>query len=117
MGEQIDYQLGSSDETVYAFREERCLGHNISECARAALAAPPRVCDVNTLESLTDFVEKTILTSDLLKDAHRIVKNIVVASVRTALAIAYEPANLKDADSEIRDECNRQEQGENNGSK
>lgn len=46
MGEQIDYQLGSSDETVYAFRHERCLGHNISECARAAISAPPRNCDI-----------------------------------------------------------------------
>lgn len=45
MGEQIDCQLGSSDETVYAFRHERCLAHNISECARAALAAPARNCD------------------------------------------------------------------------
>ena len=59
---------------------------------RAALAAPPRVCDVNTLESLSDFVEKTILTSDLLKHAPEIVKRIVMASVRTALSIAYEPA-------------------------
>ena len=48
MGEQIDYQLGSSEETVYAFRNERCLAHNISECARAALSAPPRNCDVGT---------------------------------------------------------------------
>jgi len=45
MGEQIDCQLGSSDATVYAFRHERCLAHNISECARAALAAPARNCD------------------------------------------------------------------------
>lgn len=45
MGEQIDCQLGSSDETVYAFRHERCLAHNISECARAALSEPPRNCD------------------------------------------------------------------------
>ena len=44
-GEQIDCQLGSSDETVYAFRHERCLAHNISECARAALSAPTRNCD------------------------------------------------------------------------
>ena len=50
MGEQIDYQLGSSDESVYAFRQERCLGHNISECARSALSAPPRNCDVGTAE-------------------------------------------------------------------
>ena len=48
MGEQIDHQLGSSEETVYAFRHERCLAHNISECARAALSAPPRNCDVGT---------------------------------------------------------------------
>lgn len=89
----------------------------IHDIAESALAAPPRVCDVNTLESLTDFVEKTILTSDLLKDAHGIAKSIAVASVRTALTIAYEPAALKNAASEIRDECNRQEQGENNGSK
>lgn len=58
----------------------------------SAIAAPPRVCDVNTLESLSDFVEKTILTSDLLKDAPEIVKRIVMASVRTALSVAYEPA-------------------------
>ena len=37
MAEQIDYQLGSYEETVYAFRNERCIAHNISECARAAL--------------------------------------------------------------------------------
>ena len=50
MGEQIDYQLGSSDETVYAFRHERSLAHSISECARTALTAPPRNCDVGTAE-------------------------------------------------------------------
>ena len=54
-GEQIDHQLGSSDETVYTFRGERCLAHNISECARAALAAPAttapmRNCDVLKLK-------------------------------------------------------------------
>ena len=48
MGEEIDYQLGSSDETVYAFRHERSLAYNISECARTALSAPPRNCDVGT---------------------------------------------------------------------
>lgn len=62
------------------------------ETADAALSEPPRVCDVNTLESLSDFVEKTILTSDWLKDTHEIVKSIVMASVRTALTVAYEPA-------------------------
>ena len=45
MGEEIDCQLGSSDETVYAFRHERSLAYNISECARTALSAPPRNCD------------------------------------------------------------------------
>ena len=50
MGEQIDNQLGSSEDTVYAFRGERCLAHNISECARAALFAPPRNCDVGTAD-------------------------------------------------------------------
>ena len=49
MGEEIDYQLGSSDETVYAFRHERSLAHSISECARTALSAPPRNCDMYTL--------------------------------------------------------------------
>ena len=50
MGEQIDYQLGNSEETVYAFRHERCIAHNISECAREALSATPRNCDVGTVE-------------------------------------------------------------------
>ena len=50
MGEEIDYQLGSSDKTVYAFRHERSLAYNISECARTALSAPPRNCDVGTPE-------------------------------------------------------------------
>ena len=45
MGEQIDNRLGSSEETVYALRNERCMAHNISECARSALSAPPRNCD------------------------------------------------------------------------
>ena len=48
MGEQIDCQLGSSEETVYAFRNERCIAHNISECARSPLSAPPRNCDLGT---------------------------------------------------------------------
>ena len=54
MGEEIDYQLGSSDETVYAFRHERSLADNISECARTALSAPPRNCDVGTAEEQSD---------------------------------------------------------------
>ena len=48
MGEEIDYQLGSSDETIYAFRHERSLAYSISECARTALSAPPRNCDLGT---------------------------------------------------------------------
>lgn len=56
MGEQIEYQLGSSDETVFAFRNERSLAHIISECARTALSAPPRNCDKYTLaESLRKY--------------------------------------------------------------
>ena len=62
MGEEIDYQLGSSDETVYAFRHERSLAYNISECARTALSAPPRNCDVGTAEEQAErfhsFCEK-----------------------------------------------------------
>ena len=72
-----------------------------------ALAAQARVCDVNTLESLSDFVEHTILTSDLLKDADGIVKGIVMASVRTALTVAYAPTN-----SEL-----KKREGDINGSK
>ena len=56
MGEQIDCQLGSSDETVYAFRHERCLAHNISECARAALSAPARNCDSYTEAQLYEIL-------------------------------------------------------------
>ena len=58
MGEQIDYQLGSSEETVYALKHERCLAHNISECARSALSAPPRNCDVGTAEEQSERYEK-----------------------------------------------------------
>ena len=54
MGEQIDNQLGSSEDTVYAFRGERCLAHNISECARVALASPPRNCDVGAPEEQSE---------------------------------------------------------------
>lgn len=54
MAEQIDCQLGSSDETVYAFRYERCLAHNISECARAALSEPIRNCDMGTAEEQSE---------------------------------------------------------------
>ena len=49
IGDRIEYQLGSSDETVFAFRNERSLAHIISECARTALSAPPRNCDKYTI--------------------------------------------------------------------
>lgn len=58
MGEQIENQLGSSEDTVYAFRGERCLAHNISECARAALSAPPRNCDVGTVAEQNERFDK-----------------------------------------------------------
>lgn len=57
MGEQIDYQLGSSEDTVYAFRGERCLAHNISECARAALSSPPRNCDVLSKDEVLEMLK------------------------------------------------------------
>ena len=57
MGEQIDYQLGSSEETVYALRYERCLAHNISECARAALSSPPRNCDVLSKDEVLEMLK------------------------------------------------------------
>ena len=57
MGEQIDWQLGSSDETVYAFLDERNIAHNISECARAALYDPPRNCDVLSKDEVLKMLE------------------------------------------------------------
>ena len=57
MGEEIDYQLGSSDETVYAFRNERSLAHSISECARTALSAPPRNCDAFSKAQVLEMLE------------------------------------------------------------
>ena len=58
MGAQTDCQLGSSDETVYAFLDERCIAHNISECARSALSATPRNCDVGTADEQEDRFER-----------------------------------------------------------
>lgn len=57
MGEQIDYQLGSSEETVYALRHERCLAHNISECARSALSATPRNCDAFSKDEVLEMLK------------------------------------------------------------
>ena len=53
-----------------------------------------RVCDVNTLESLSNFLVKTVLADDCLKDAPDCYRGLVAASVMTALKVAYEPANL-----------------------
>lgn len=55
-------------------------------------AKPLRVCDVNALESLSDFVVKSVLASDSLKTAPDCYRDLVTASIRTALEVAYEPA-------------------------
>ena len=72
-GEQIDCQLGSSDETVYAFRDERCLAHNISECARAALSATPRNCDcfktaAEAIDAYQDLTGDQLATDSGMKE-------------------------------------------------
>lgn len=54
----------------------------------AALASRPRVCDVNSLEALSDFVVKCFLSTGSVKGAQEVVE----AVVRATLAIAYEPA-------------------------
>ena len=46
LGERIDSWLAESEETVWALRAERSMAYNIAEFARAALAAPPRNCDM-----------------------------------------------------------------------
>ena len=56
-------------------------------------AKPLRVCDVNFLESLSDYLVKTVLAADCLKDAPDCYRDIVAASVKTALRVAYEPAH------------------------
>lgn len=62
-------------------------------------AKPLRVCDVNTLESLSDFVVKVFLDSDYVKDVPAHLKGLVEASLRTALKVAYEPANLNNKEN------------------
>lgn len=62
-------------------------------------AKPLRVCDVNTLESLSDFVVKTVLDSDYLKDVPASIRGLVEASIRASLKIAYEPANLNNKEN------------------
>ena len=90
MGEQIDYQLGSSDETVYAFRDERCLGHNISECARAALAKPPRACDVMSQEDLTKVVISGFMKSLGIGPENQLVSHLAEAAISAAIKCAYD---------------------------
>lgn len=53
----------------------------------AALSTRPRVCDVHSLESISDFVVKCFQSTGSVKGA----KKAVEAVVRTTLAIAYEP--------------------------
>lgn len=62
-------------------------------------AKPLRVCDVNTLESLSDFVVKTVLDSGYLKDVLAGFRGLVEASIRASLKIAYEPANLNNKEN------------------
>jgi hypothetical protein len=60
----------------------------------AALRSRPRVCDVNSLEALSDFVVKTFLAQDYCKDLSAQVKAIIEAAIKASIKIAYEPANL-----------------------
>ena len=62
-------------------------------------ANPLRVCDVNTLESLSDFVVKAFLDSDYLKDVPAGLRGLVEASIISALKVAYEPANLNNKEN------------------
>lgn len=57
LGERIDSCLAGSEETVWAFRAERSMAHNIAEFARAALAAPARNCDcfVTSVDAIAYF--------------------------------------------------------------
>ena len=57
----------------------------------AALRYRPRVCDVNSLEALSDFVVKCFQSMGSVKGA----KDALEAVVRATLRIAYEPAKEK----------------------
>ena len=63
----------------------------------AALSSRPRVCDVNSLEALSDFVVKIFRGRELCKDMPAPLKAMIEAGIRTALAIAYayEPVKEK----------------------
>lgn len=54
----------------------------------AALTSRPRVCDVNSLEALSDFVVKCFQSMGSVKGA----KDALETVVRATLKIAYEPA-------------------------
>lgn len=60
----------------------------------AALRSRPRVCDVNSLESLSDFVVKTFRGHKLCNDLPEPIKAMIDAGIRAAIEIAYDPASL-----------------------
>ena len=90
-GEQIDCQLGSSDETVYAFRDERCLAHNISECARAALAEPVKNCEVGTVAQQAKRFEEYCESEEVCKRKRCKSRAKALCIERCALAWAQLP--------------------------
>lgn len=95
-GEQIDCQLGSSDETVYAFRHERCLAHNISECARAALAAPATEKEGENEMSIGED-----LLASKLENVQYIARELAIANMLKAVELKLRfDGNLKPEDSE-----------------
>ena len=57
----------------------------------AALSSRPRVCDVKSLEALSDFVVKTFRGNELCKDMPDSITAIIEAGIRAAIKIAYEP--------------------------
>lgn len=61
----------------------------------AALSSRPRVCDVNSLEALSDFVVKIFRGRELCKDMPAPMKAMIDAGIRAAIKIAYEPTKEK----------------------
>lgn len=57
-------------------------------------AKPLRVCNVNTLEPLSDLIVKTVLDSNYVKDVPDCYRDLVAASIRASLKVVYEPANI-----------------------
>ena len=87
--------------TAKLFEELRAIGSCIDQPdaiplirghVYAALSSRPRVCDVNSLEALSDFVVKTFRCNELCKDISATLKAMIEAGIRAALEIAYEPA-------------------------